>query len=95
MVPLPGDGVGLGDQVPKDAGADRLLPVFALAEDQVFAVWVQGGQVDLVFGVPIAAKLGEVEGPGVGGVEVPHALLAEVFIDEGDVIFHQALANFL
>lgn len=25
MVPLPGDGVGLGDQVPEDAGADRLL----------------------------------------------------------------------
>ena len=25
MVPLPGDGIGLGDQVPEDAGADRLL----------------------------------------------------------------------
>ena len=95
MVPLPGDGIGLGDQVPEDAGADRFLPVFALAEDQVFAVWVQGGQVDLVFGVPIAAKLGEVEGPGIGGVEVPHALLADVFIDESDMIFHQALADFL
>lgn len=88
VIPLPADGLGLFLQVPEDADAHRLLPVLALAQDQVVAFGVQGGDVDLGAGIPVPAKLGEVEGPGACGVQFPHPLPADILVDEGRVVQH-------
>lgn len=92
-LPLPADGFDLFLQVPEDADAHGLLPVFALAQDQVIAFGVQGGDVDLGVGIPISAQLGEVEGPCALGVQLPHTLPADILVDEGCVVLHETVAD--
>lgn len=93
LFPHPADGLGLFLQVTEDTDADGLLPVFALAQDQVVAFGVQGGNIDLGVGIPVPAQLREVEGLRTGGVQLPHTFSADILADEGCVVFHKVVAD--
>lgn len=80
-------------QIMQDVQAHRLLPELALAEDQVDSLRIERGNVDLCIAVPPAPDPGEVEGPGVLGVQVPHLFPAHVLIDKGSMTGYETLAD--
>ena len=93
LLPLPADGLGLFLQVPEDTDTHGLLPILALAQDQIIALSVQGGDVDLGVGIPISAQHGEVKRPCTLGIQLPHSLPADILVDEGSVVLHETVAD--
>ena len=93
MILVPGDVFGFLLQLAQDVRTHRLLPIPALAENEVVSLRVEGSDVDLGIGVPIASDPGEVERPGVVCIQIPHFFPAHILIDEGDMTGDQALAD--
>ena len=92
---LPGDALRLLLQIAQDTQAHRLLPELALAEDQVLPLRVERREVNLRIAVPPSPDPGEVEGPGVLSVEIPHLFPAHVLIDKGRVAGDKTLADLI
>ena len=77
----------------EDTDPHRLLPKFALAENEVLTVRVHGGYVNFIMGIPPAPYFGKLERPRFRSVEFPHPFPAHVLIDIGGVVGDKSLMD--